>query len=53
MGDCYARYDADGLMIVSQKVQDYADEVFLGGDHQGASAILMFFNESMLLFRTV
>lgn len=52
MGDCYTRYDAEGLALISQKIEDYADEVFLGGDQQGASDVLKFYNHAMAIFRT-
>lgn len=52
MGECYAHYDAEGLALILQRIEDYADEVFLGGDHQGASDVLKFFNHAMTVFRT-
>lgn len=52
MADCYARYDVEGLALVVQKIDDYADEVALWWDYHGASEVLNFFDESMVIFRT-
>lgn len=53
IADSYARFDIYTLALVHCKIQDYADEVFLGWDVPWALAILEFFRKVLDSFWSI
>lgn len=53
IAESYARFDIYTLALVHCKIQDYADEVFLGWDALWAIAILEFFRKVLDSFWSI